>query len=240
MIQHHLASCESTTTELRALLDNSEETSLLVSTDLQVAGQGRMGKTWLGLSNALAFSFLVEANPTTPTLTSLEIGVALSEFLKNYTQCDVKLKWPNDLLNTEHEKIGGILLQNYKSNLYFCGIGLNWSDPDGELQSIKRQVGQYPAGALFKEDHLLSSKEKREIPLQMATYISKRVKELRLENFTSNWSSHCSHLNAVVEIVDNEKKTLGTFVGIGPYGEALVKDSKGATTKVYSGSLFIL
>ncbi len=241
MIQHHLQSCESTTTELKRLIDENEENSFVVSTDFQTAGHGRMGKSWLGLKNSLALSFVIEANPTTPTLTSLEVGLAVSEFMRLHHQANISLKWPNDLLNSKLQKVGGILLQSLKANLYTCGIGINWSDPENKLSELERLPGQYPAGTLFdKNAPDLKSADKKEISLKLASYIKERIPKLRQENFSALWSEACSHIGSEVEIVDNDKKVRGTFKGIGPSGEALIQTQDKEPKKVYSGSLFIL
>lgn len=241
MIQHHLESCQSTTTELKRLIDESDNDSLLVSTSFQSAGHGRMGKSWLGLPNALALSFVVEANPTTSTLTSLEIGLAVSEFMRLNHQAKLSLKWPNDLLNSKREKVGGILLQNLKANLYICGIGINWSDPENKLSELERLPQQYPAGALFDKDVVgLTSTDKKEISFKLATYVKERIPKLRLENFTALWSAACIHIDHEVEIVDSEKRVRGIFKGIGQNGEALIQVGEEQLLKVYSGSLFIL
>lgn len=239
MIQHHLESCDSTSTVLRSLLEDSASSSILVSTDLQVSGQGRLGKSWIGLENAIAMSFVIEANPTTPTLTSLEVGLAVSEYLESHHQAELQLKWPNDLLGKSNQKVGGILLQNLKSNLYLCGIGINWSDPEHKLAALDRLPGQYPAGALF-ENRPLSSDDKKRIPFELATYINKRLPEIRLECFSTLWTNMCAHKDKLVEIVDNDKKVSGFFKGIGPYGEAILKTEQEEILKIYSGSLFIL
>ena len=241
MIHKHLETCESTSIILKDTYEAQPDgaTPLLVSTSHQVAGLGRMGNSWIGLENALALSFTLHSNPSVPTLTSLEVGVALVEFLNAHFKTNLKLKWPNDILGPELHKVGGILLQSLRGNLYCCGIGINLSDPSGELLKLERKAGQYPAGSILESSaQPLTSVQKKELSHKIANSILDRVYELRSGDFKRVWNEHCAHLNQRVEIRDAHSVTSGYFRGVGPQGEAQIED--GEIKRVYSGSLFIL
>lgn len=242
MIHHQVKSCESTQEVLRTLYmkaqHNPNET-LLVSTEEQTAGRGRHGQKWVGLKHALYFSFSIKANEATPTLTSLEVGLALSHWL-NQNGANVTLKWPNDLLNERGEKVGGVLLQGLSADVYACGIGINWVDPDNDLQNVNQSRERFPAGVLFMDaDIRLSDKDKHDIAAKITESVSKTISEYRKNsNFNNEWNEACSHLNQEVEIRDGTSLKSGTFVGIGPLGEALLKDQNNKIIPVFTGSLF--
>lgn len=242
MFQHHLSSCPSTQEVLREHFDVTQgsEFPLVISTDQQLAGRGRQGNSWLALKNSLSFSFTLIANEQTPTLTSLEVAAAIVEYFKEQHDVELKIKWPNDLINSKGEKVGGIIIQSLKENIYCCGIGLNWSDPQQELVQIERSETQYPAGTIFGIDQLLNSGDKKSYSSQIAQSVQLKLPKLRTRDFKSLWQKYCSHLGREVEIRDGAKITKhGRFIGIGDLGEALI-ETDGFVKKAFSGSLFVL
>lgn len=241
MFQHHLSSCPSTQEVLKEHFNiyQGAEFPLLISTDQQLAGRGRHGNQWLALQNSLSFSFTVIANEETPTLTSLEVAVAVVEYFQEQFGVELQIKWPNDLINSKGEKVGGILIQSLRENIYCCGIGLNWSDPQNELAQIERLETQYPAGVIFGPDQILSSADKKSFSLDLAESIHFKLPKLRTTDFKSRWLQYCSHLNTEVEIRDGARNVRGRFVGIGDLGEALLK-AEDQIQRAFSGSLFVL
>lgn len=225
----HLDSSPSTQAHLKSLLEqNTAIEDILVSTSLQTEGVGRSGNTWKPTENALAFSFTLKPNEV-KTLTSLELGVLICDFLETLGQ-KVCLKWPNDLLTSDLKKCGGILCQLISPDLMIVGIGLNWGEgtvEDGD--SFK-----FPAGSIFPGKDI-SKSEQESIPSDIFNYIlSNRIDASELP---SRWEKSCMHLNKKIKIVDGKNESTGTFVGIGKIGEALL-EVEGKTQSFVSGSLF--
>jgi len=227
----HLESTESTQTYLKENLQElrSVEHNVLISTSRQTSGFGRSGSEWEFLENALAFSFTLEPNEEL-TLTSLEIGVLLTKFFKDYDNLELLLKWPNDLLSPEQAKVGGILC-NYKDpKTILVGIGINL----GKM-NIPKDKFPYPVDSL-SNDLLLKEEDYMEIPRAIYDYIlTNRIRKDALKKF---WNNVCIHLHKEVSIIDGDLKTVGIFRGIDHDGSALL-DVDGKMTKVITGSLFI-
>lgn len=211
--------CQSTQDELLNLVDN--KTPSLCSTKLQTKGRGRSDHSWSHNDQWLAFSFTLTPSEIL-TLSSLEIGVLISDFLNIHYSVDAKLKWPNDIHDTVGNKVGGILLHN--SEKLVVGVGLNWAGTDPEYHSL------FPSKRLVNEENH-----------QLALDIYKYILENRLssEKITSKWNKLCSHLNKRVKISDTNTSNIGIFSGIGPMGEALVSED-GQLKKYYTGSLEII
>jgi len=55
---------------------------------------------------------------------------------------------------------------------------------------------------------------------------------------TEKWTQECAHLNSKVSIVDLQNSTSGIFLGIGEFGQALLKIDD-MVKEFYSGSLIL-
>jgi BirA family biotin operon repressor/biotin-[acetyl-CoA-carboxylase] ligase len=134
---------------------------------------------------------------------------------------ETNLKWPNDLHNLNGDKVGGILLHNGKKLV--VGVGLNWAGRHQQYRSL------FP-------DHTLQKNEFHTISAQIFQFILDH--RMKSSEIITNWNNNCSHLNKSVQITDNEINISGTFVGIGPNGEAIIEKEQ-QRQNVYTGSLFI-
>lgn len=100
----------------------SGDKNFLVLSDYQTDGRGRSGRAWESTIGGLWFSFDEEFYEKNNLIT-LSIGVAVREVLYEEYGCDVKLKWPNDLI-LEDKKVGGIICEKVNDRV-LIGIGIN-------------------------------------------------------------------------------------------------------------------
>ncbi|MGI9337482.1 MAG: biotin--[acetyl-CoA-carboxylase] ligase, partial [Gammaproteobacteria bacterium] len=95
---------------------------VFVFAEHQMSGRGRRGRLWFSLPGAaVLFSAHLSMPPMAQGLT-VAIGTGLWRVLKQYA--DVRLKWPNDLLDARGRKIGGVLAEA-KGKSIIIGIGIN-------------------------------------------------------------------------------------------------------------------
>jgi BirA family biotin operon repressor/biotin-[acetyl-CoA-carboxylase] ligase len=103
----------------------------LVALD-QVAGQGRLGRSWVSAAGNFFGSTLVELAPSDPPAQSLSLaaGLALVEAVDVAVPGSaLSLKWPNDVL-LHGKKLAGILLER-SGDRVAVGFGVNLaSAPD--------------------------------------------------------------------------------------------------------------
>jgi BirA family biotin operon repressor/biotin-[acetyl-CoA-carboxylase] ligase len=229
-IKHtHLLETKSTQLELRkavAARHSRAYEPLLISTNCQTEGTGRQGSSWNHYNNALAFSFTLQPSSVV-TLTPLEIGVHLA----NYFQPNLKLKWPNDLLNSKEEKVGGIICQLYH-DVILVGVGLNLYLSDKDK---KDTPFPYPVGSIFKENNS-KDEDKENLPKLIFDFILKS--RLNTKELKEQWLQSCCHLNKHVTVSDHKNISKGIFIGLGENGEALIKDGD-KIGKALTGSLRI-
>ncbi len=92
----------------------------------QTKGKGTMGKKWISKEGNLFLSIFFETN-VKPEEISIINPYIVKKALNKYTNYEIKVKWPNDLL-VKRKKFSGILQESikYKSRSFLIiGIGIN-------------------------------------------------------------------------------------------------------------------
>ena len=119
----------------------SEQSSLLSihASEQQIAGKGRNGKKWIspkGKNIYLSIGWLSNLKYSQLDGLSLAIGTILASSLNKFTQNQVGIKWPNDLLIAK-KKISGILIETIDINnqvgvVIGIGINVHMSEEEGK------------------------------------------------------------------------------------------------------------
>lgn len=126
-----LGRTDSTNADVAAAVRAGAREGLVVVTQDQQAGRGRLSRSWQSPSGAgLAVSVLLRPDPVPaprwPWLPLLT-GVAVGGAVRDATGLDASLKWPNDVL-VGGRKLAGILLERVEGPTgpaAVVGIGIN-------------------------------------------------------------------------------------------------------------------
>lgn len=110
-IEHHLQLGSTNDRAIEAARSGAPE-GLVVVTDLQTAGRGRRGRTWLSPEGGLYFSMLLRPPLEARRLALLGItaGLGVVRGLEALGIEDVGLKWPNDVV-VGGRKVAGVLIE---------------------------------------------------------------------------------------------------------------------------------
>lgn len=132
-----VAEIDSTNTELMRRARAGVVAPVLLVTERQTAGRGRLGRPWqstaqggLAADASLTFSIGLPLAPADWSGLSLAVGVSVAESL-DPGGSELRLKWPNDLWTTQDRKLGGILIETALPQAgavrryLVIGIGLN-------------------------------------------------------------------------------------------------------------------
>lgn len=124
-------SCESTQIEARRLASAGAPAGTLVVTEIQSAGKGRLGRQWQSEAGKNLLFSLVLRPPIAPKrapLLCLATAVALADVL------NCRIKWPNDLLDSQGRKHCGILAEMDADAGFLrhavIGVGINVNQVD--------------------------------------------------------------------------------------------------------------
>ena len=113
--------------------DGAPEGTLILA-ERQTAGRGRSGRAWASEEGAGIWSTLVArpADEAALEVLSLRVGLAAARALEAFTDDEVRVKWPNDLM-LDDGKLGGILIESRwreeRVDWVAIGIGINCRVP---------------------------------------------------------------------------------------------------------------
>lgn len=131
-------SLDSTQDELRRRLDEGAPAGTVVVADHQTAGRGRRGHLWYDRPGEdLLFSVVLPPDLPAEGLLSVALGAYLAEALRQETQREVLLGWPNNLM-IGLAKVGGVLVE-VGGDKFLVGVGLNVK---GRAAEIAQQTGR--------------------------------------------------------------------------------------------------
>ena len=127
---HYIEEVDSTNTEARRLAADCADGPMLILTENQFSGHGRLGRSWIDSGeDAIAMSLLLRPQISSERVSMLTITAALavSSGIRKATGLASDIKWPNDL-KVNGRKICGILSESVFSGKEFysvIGIGIN-------------------------------------------------------------------------------------------------------------------
>ncbi len=216
--QIHVNECNSTQDLLKEQLSTANSSEcILVSCENQTFGRGRGENKWQALPGTLCFSINIKPH-LVMSFTAIELAVLVARFFEQRGQT-LKLKWPNDLWDSENKKCGGILVQGSHNQLY-AGIGINIHSDNENFGGVYKDVQKYT---------------KKDLALEVAGFIISNRYE-KTNDLKRDWLKRCGHLNHMVTITENEERSEGIFQGLGEYGEAEVCIN-GQINRFFNGSL---
>ncbi len=124
----------STNADLLARIALGAPEGLWRRADVQDNGRGRLGRVWDSKSGNLFCSTIVRSRPLDPPLSSLSFITALAvvdTIREIAAEIAISIKWPNDILSANGEKLSGMLLER-AGEAVVIGVGLNLvHHPDG-------------------------------------------------------------------------------------------------------------
>lgn len=126
------AEIDSTNAEARRMAEAGHKGPVWIRSDVQSAGRGRRGRSWVSPEGNLFATLLVRPNasPADAALLSFVAALAVAETLDAYVDTDrVRLKWPNDV-QLDGKKTCGTLLESAAGaggqvDWLAVGIGIN-------------------------------------------------------------------------------------------------------------------
>jgi BirA family transcriptional regulator, biotin operon repressor / biotin---[acetyl-CoA-carboxylase] ligase len=235
------AQTSSTNLDVEALARAGAPEGTCVVAEEQVAGQGRLDRTWVSPPGAgLWMSVLVRAGDVPMdrwAWLSLAAGLAARDALRSAAGVNAELKWPNDLMvpsvacggSGGPRKLGGILSHVVDEDAVVVGIGVNVAMrsadlPVPEASSVLLEGGNVDRAGLLAA--LLAA-------LQV------RVAQWRSGDaaLASDYREACISIGRLVEVLlPNGSELRGMVAGIDDQGHLLVNDGE-ETTRVTAGDV---
>ena len=222
---------------------NPPGTTHVCVAELQNAGRGRRGRSWVapfgcGLCMSLGWQF-VEAPPTFSAL-SLGVGVAAVRALRRLGIDGVGLKWPNDLI-WQQRKLGGILIEMRGESAgpaqVVIGIGINMRMPG----PVRLMLAEQQA-VLVSDVHEITrdrTPTRNAVVAMLAEEVTKMLQtfgERGFEPFADEWHRLDTLADAPVRVISGADTTFGRARGVDLDGTLLV-DVDGELRRFASGEV---
>ena len=126
----HVKSIDSTMPASRQYIDEDNKLPFIYNTAIQTAGKGKGNRKWAGsIKGNLYTSVGIPLSLIKNELNNNDIivkitAISIMEELYRYIKGQYFLKYPNDIICKDKNKIGGIIAEEYK-DFYIIGFGLN-------------------------------------------------------------------------------------------------------------------
>jgi BirA family biotin operon repressor/biotin-[acetyl-CoA-carboxylase] ligase len=237
----------STNTVGTALAAAGCPSGVILVTDLQTAGRGRLDREWEAPAGTSAM-FSVVLYPDGPDhewgILPLLAGVALCEAIEFVTGITATLKWPNDLVIRDEDapsgrggKVGGVLAErDAETGAIILGVGINVDLAEEDLP-VPGATSLTLAGVPRPRRAKLIGRALSRIEHWFTAWDAVGTDAQAIERLLGAYRERCTSVGAALRVVrPGAEDLVGTGVGIGPAGELLV-DVEGAHVPVVVGDV---
>jgi BirA family biotin operon repressor/biotin-[acetyl-CoA-carboxylase] ligase len=234
----YLSETSSTNDDARRLANAGGVDGLLVITDHQTAGKGRLQRRWVAPpGSSLLMSLLLRPaiQPVQAQQLTMMCGLAVCDAIEAETGLRVGLKWPNDVV-VGGAKLGGILteieVRDDKLDFAIVGIGLN----------VNLNLSQLPRELLMRATSLSSELGRAVSRLQVLWAFLGSVEEryFLLEDGQSphvEWSQRLTTLGQPVTVTEGKRSFEGVAQEVDHNGALLVRQASGEMATVLAGDV---
>jgi len=235
-ITKYLASTGSTNDIANQMLAKGAPHLTVIVTDEQTEGRGRARRRWYTPPNsAIAVSIILteSINPNHILRYSGLGSLAVSETLSKYTNSDVKIKWPNDIL-INHSKVSGILVETQwegeKIKGIILGIGVNIT------KSSIPAIGNINFEPTYLEKHTTQRVDRTELLQILLEKIIFWNRKIGNPEFIKIWEEKLVYKEKQVQISYSENDQIeGKLTGLTSKGEIILTLADGSQ-KQYNAS----
>jgi BirA family biotin operon repressor/biotin-[acetyl-CoA-carboxylase] ligase len=231
---------DSTNTQLLKKLQDGQQLQKgqVIVAEAQSAGRGRRGNDWYSpFGSNLYFSMYwqLEQGIQAAMGLSLVVGIAIARLLDRLYQCQINLKWPNDLY-AEHKKLGGILVELTGQTHAQCdvviGVGLNIQMPADSNAKISQAFTDLASvsGQSIERNQLVSQLQ-FELIQTLQSFENKGFVA-----FADEFNRRDEFAGQRVQLSGGNAPTIGICQGVDQYGGLVVRQADGLKS-FYSGEL---
>ena len=217
----------------------------IVLAETQTKGRGRLGRSWSSPKYKGIYLSLIlrpQILPNAAPLLTLLCAVSLCEAIKEITELDVRIKWPNDLL-IHHKKLGGILTElNAEMDavrFVVIGIGLNVNNDKKTLLAAVtslREQKKEDINRINLLQEILRRIEKNYL-LFSAEGGPASGGQKGIAAIIEKWRQHSVTLGKRVKILCEKAHLEGEAVDIDRDGGLLIRRDSGLIEKVMTGDV---
>jgi BirA family biotin operon repressor/biotin-[acetyl-CoA-carboxylase] ligase len=221
---HHLDTIDSTNTHLKRLAAEGAPVGTVVSADMQTAGYGQRGRSWVSAPDRGLYVSMLLPFPATPLQLPFVLGLGCRDALATWTD-EVRLKWVNDLV-ARRRKLGGMLVELTRHGA-IAGIGINLTAQDVADSIALDELAPRVPNAQAVLAQLIAGIERRWVQWETEGF----------EPIRADWQAASVTLGQAVQVIGEAAPLTGVAEAIGPSGELLLRTPAGTLETVISGTI---
>ena len=232
---------DSTNLRIKQLGDEGAPHGTLAVADMQKAGRGRRGRSWVSPPGcSIYFSLLLrpEIPPVKAPMLTLVMAYSVAEAIHKCTGLDVQIKWPNDIV-VNGRKMVGILTEmsteiDYINHVVIgVGINVNMEHFSDEIAQTATSI-RIETGEKVKRAPIIA-----EIMRQFEKDYELFVRTEDLSGIFEAYNALLVNCDRDVRIISGEEERQAHAFGINELGELLVRYEDGSEEAVYAGEVSV-
>ena len=224
----------STMDEAARLAEEGAEEGTVVVAEVQSAGRGRQGRSWVSQPGNLLFSVLFRPNVEQLPFISIIGGLAAARAVRKTTGLDARIKWPNDLM-IGGRKAAGILAESAiaGNSVWYAvlGIGLNVAldtESSEEIAALATSINAAVGREVSRETLL------RQLLLDLdAAYLQLR----QARSPVPEWRDLLETIGQRVDAVSGGETYKGLAEGVDDTGNLLLRKDDGELLTLTAGDV---
>src|SRR3990170_3113743 len=222
---------------------NGQAEGLVILSEGQSHGKGRMGRTWVSPKNVnIYISILLrpDISPQYAPVMTMMSAISTARAITEVTGLETTIKWPNDIL-IDHKKVSGILTEmnaeQERINYIVAGIGIN--------VNMKRQ--DFPEDLRMPATSLAECLGKRvdrmNLLLALIKILEQDYEELKNGGIVSifrRWRKGCDILNRRIKVCLPNEEITGVAEDLTPEGGLVMRLDGREKRIIYAGDVLII
>ncbi len=235
-------SVKSTNDIASQLAAGGADEGVVVTSEKQTLGRGRLGRSWHSPEKVGAYLSIVlrpKIPPDSAPGLSIMTALAAAETFEKYCPDKVKIKWPNDIL-LGNRKIAGVLTElftkNNKIDYVVVGIGINVNQKAQDFPQSLRKIATSLRQVSGKKIN------RAELTAEFLKHFEKEYKSYlksQLAGSLKRIRSYSSLLNKTLTLKSGADKITGRAVDIDKTG-ALIIETRGKKVTVSGGEVTVV
>lgn len=231
----------STNTYIKEIESKYPGKQLLVISDEQTAGRGRLGRKWESpKGDGIWMSMLLRPriSPFEASKITQIAAAGLVEALRDVLAIDVKIKWPNDLI-LSGKKLAGVLtemnaeLSSVNYVVLGCGINVNTMEFPEDLKDKATSLRLELNKDINKKDIIVSFiREFNKLYLDFE-------KSGNYENTLKICRENSATLGNQVRVISGDKVEIGKAIDLNSNGELIIEDENGEEKTIFYGEVSV-
>lgn len=227
----------STNDKARELASEGAEEGVVVVSERQSHGRGRLGREWISPEGGIWFSVILrpKIGPREALKLTIITAVAVAKAIRENLGLDARIKWPNDVL-IRGKKVSGILIETSTSHdlidYAVVGVGIN---ANIDLKSLPILIRSTTTSLMEEMKGVVERESLLQVLLMKLETYYYVFTEGGFDSILGEWRSLNCVLGAYVEVASPVGTVEGWAIDVDGEGALMIRLKDGTIKRIVSG-----